>query len=231
MDSNRSTRIAVAFARETHHSPTARLCTACIEVLEVSGAGITIMGPRNSGPVCVSNRRMASLEDLQFTLGEGPCQDAFRSGRPVLAPRLDGAAARWPAFVAAAEACGVGAVFAYPMAAGRARVGVLTLYQDTVGDLTDTQQHDSVAVAEVLAETVLSMQDTVTDGSLAPELDGTVVYRAQIYQASGMVAVQEQITADEALLRMRAFSFASGRQLSVVAEDIVGRRLRIGDPS
>ena len=31
-----------------------------------------------------TGRRAAGLEELQFTLGEGPCTDAFTSGSPVL---------------------------------------------------------------------------------------------------------------------------------------------------
>ena len=83
-------RIALAFARETALSPTARLCAACVEVLDVSGAGITLMGGDTDGPICVSDSSIAELEDLQFTIGQGPCRDAYRSGQSVHAPRRVG---------------------------------------------------------------------------------------------------------------------------------------------
>lgn len=44
MNVEQSVRIAVAFARETVRSTEARLCTACIDVLGVAGAGVTLMG-------------------------------------------------------------------------------------------------------------------------------------------------------------------------------------------
>ena len=142
MNDDQSLRIAVAFAREAAKSPEARLCSACVDVLDVTGAGITIMGGGQAGPVCVSNPRMAALEDLQYTIGEGPCQDAFRSNTFVHAPRLDvSASARWPSFVDLAHATGVGAVFAYPLSAKGAKIGVLTLYQDDEGELS-AMQHD-----------------------------------------------------------------------------------------
>lgn len=65
-------------------------------------------------------------------------------------------------------------------------------------------------------------------GSLAPELDAVVAYRAEIYQASGMVAVQLQIPPAEALLRIRAHAFAHDTPVSAVANEIVARRLRLG---
>jgi hypothetical protein len=230
MNIEQSVRIAVAFARQTATSPDTRLCSACVDVLDVTGAGITIMNGSGSGPVCVSSRRMAALEDLQFTIGEGPCHDAFRSGQPVHAPRLDQAASdRWPSFVDLANACGIGAVFAYPLCAIGAPIGVLTLYKDAAGDLTAAQQDDSVALAEVLTETVLSLQQEMPSGQLAAGLEGAVAYRAEIHQASGMVSIQLQIPVAEALVRIRAHAYANDRQLGAVASDIVGRRLRLVD--
>lgn len=222
-------RIALAFARATT-KPRARLCTACIEVLDVSGAGITVMAGEQAGPLCVSNERMRLLEDLQFTTGEGPCRDAFTSRRPVLTAHFDIAeSGRWPAFVDLAVASGIEAVFAFPLTAMGATVGVLTLYQDVAGALTTTQHDDSLAIAGVLTETVLSLQDSAPDGILAPGLDDAVAYRAQIHQASGMVSVQLRVSTLEALARIRAYAFAHGRPVDSVAADIVDRRLRLAD--
>jgi hypothetical protein len=230
LNADQSLRIAVAFAREAAKSPEARLCTACVDVLDVAGAGITIMGGGHAGPVCVSNPRMAALEDLQYAIGEGPCQDAFRSNTFVHAPRLDvSASARWPSFVDLAHATGIGAVFAYPLSANGARIGVLTLYQDAEGELSAMQHEDSIAMVGVLTETVLSLQDAAPVGALAAEIDDVVAYRAEVHQASGMVSVQLQIPVAEALLRIRAHAFADGRPLGVVAADIVARRLRLAD--
>ena len=230
MNADQSLRIAVAFAREAAKSPEARLCSACVDLLDVTGAGITIMGGGQAGPVCVSHPRMAALEDLQYAIGEGPCHDAFTSNTFVHAPRLDGpASAMWPAFVHLAQSTGVGAVFAYPLSSKGAKIGVLTLYQDSAGELSVTQHEDSIAMVEVLTETVLSLQDAAPAGTLAPDLDDVVAYRAQVHQASGMVSVQLQIPVAEALLRIRAHAFAAGRPVGVVAGDIVARRLRLAD--
>lgn len=227
MNNQQSNRFAVAFASEIARSPTPRLCTVCADVLSVSGAGITVMGGGQAGPVCVSSQRVAALEDLQFTMGEGPCRDAFRTGVPVHAPSFDASIiARWPAFVDVAQKTGIGAVFAYPLATKGARVGVLTLYQDGEGDLSAAQQDDSLVIAGILTETVLSMQDSAPAGELAAGLEAAVDYRAQVHQASGMVSVQLNIPVADALLRMRARSFATERSIGLVASDIISRRLR-----
>jgi hypothetical protein len=230
LNTEQSMRIAVAFARAVTKSPSAGLCSACVELLVVSGAGITVMGGDQAGLLCVSSQRMAMLEDLQYTTGIGPCQDAFSFGKPVHVPRLDGSAViRWPSFVNEARDVGIGAVFAYPMSVNGAKIGVLTLYQDGEGSLTVAQHDDSVAVASVLTETVLSLQDVELDGVLAPSLENAVTYRAEVHQASGMVSMQLKIPVVEALLRLRAYAFANGRPIGEVAGDIVARRLRFDD--
>ena len=230
MNGEQSGRFALVLARAVAKSPSSALCGVCVELLAVSGAGITVMSGGHAGPVCVSGGRMAVLEELQFTMGVGPCQDAYASGRPVHAPNLTQAiSARWPTFIDQARNSGIGAVFAYPMSTHGARVGVLTLYQDNAGELSADQHYDSIAMATLLTETVLSMQDTAPRGELASGLDDVVAYRAEIHQASGMVSIQLQIPVAEALLRIRAHAFAIGSPVGVVAADIVARRLRLSD--
>ena len=63
------------------------LVRLCARTLPVSGVGLAVMtdeGP--AGTVAASDGGALQLEELQFTLGQGPCVDASRTGRPVLAP-------------------------------------------------------------------------------------------------------------------------------------------------
>ena len=232
MNVERATRLAVAFASAVAGAPPVRLCAICAEFVKVTAAGITIMGGDNAGPICVSSPQVRALEDLQFTIGQGPCRDAFHHNAPVHAARLDAAASdRWPPFVELAKASGVGSVYAYPLVANDATIGVLTLYQQREGELTPDQNADSVAVAVIVTETLLSLQHAAPAGTLAAGLDDAVAYRAEIYQASGMIAIQLHIPATQALLRLRAYAFANDKTLSAVAADIVARRLRLDDDS
>ncbi len=230
MSAERSARLAVAFARETARSSTARLCTACVDVLGVTGAGITIMGGERAGPICVSDPRVATLEDVQYTIGQGPCLDAFRTGVSVHTPRFDtDASMRWPSFVSLAREAGIGAVFAYPLSAAGAKVGVLTLYQQREGTLSEAQRDDSAALAEVLTETVLSVHDDDPTVTPVPGPDDAGRYRAEIYQAAGMIAIQLGVPVAEALVRIRAHAFASDQTVAETAALIVARRLRLAD--
>ena len=224
--SSRSTRVATAFALQVAKGADGTMCGACVAALGVSGAGITLMSRDRSGPVCSSNPRAAALEDLQFTLGEGPCRDAFASGLRVSTPHLDAAAAaRWPAFVDQASQSGVGAFFAFPLGSPVARIGVLTIYQDLPGDLSESQNEDSTEIVEVLTETMLTIQGD--SDTLAPALHEGFAHRAEVHQATGMVSAQLEIKPADALALIRAHAYAHDRPIGDVAADIVGRTLRL----
>ena len=226
----RATRIAVAFARQAAAVPPSRLCSACVDVLKVSGAGITLMSRRHSGPVCASNKRSGLLEELQFSLGEGPCRDAYASGAEVSEPDLSKSrVARWPNYTSPALAIGARGVFAFPLQVGVGCIGVLTLYQDDAGPLSDEQTADSLVLAKVLAETVIGVQSRNDPEVLADELTDDSSHRAQVHQATGIVAVQLGIDVSEALVRMRGHAFATDRRISDSADDIVAHRLRLTD--
>ncbi|MEV4315497.1 GAF and ANTAR domain-containing protein [Actinocrispum sp. NPDC049592] len=210
----------------------ARLCDEGLSALPVSGVGIALMtvdGP--SGVVlAATDERARQLEELQFALGEGPCVEASGSGRPILASDLVAAGtARWPRFGAAVLDAGVRAIFAFPLRVGAIHVGVLDLYRDTPGQLTALQFDEALAFAEAATVVVLHLQDyDEHDGTHAP-LAEPIDNRAEVHQATGMITIQLGISLAEALLRLRAYAYATERTVSAVAADVVNRRLSFGD--
>jgi hypothetical protein len=108
----------------------ASLVALCARALPVSGVGLALMtdeGP--AGTVAATDGSALELEELQFSLGEGPCVDASQSGRPVLQPDLGRTARqRWPVSSAGAEAAGMAAVFAFPLRVREASVREVRLH-------------------------------------------------------------------------------------------------------
>ena len=206
-----------------------RLCAACVEVIDVTGAGIMLMSDgEHRGTFGVSDDVISVVEDLQFTLGEGPCIDAFTSERPVCEPDLrNPATARWPAFSGPAVDAGVRAVFGFPLRAGTMSLGALDLYLDEPGELGPDQMSDAVELANVISDTVLSIQSDASPGVLARELDASLHDRSVVHQASGMVSCQLGIDVTDALSRVRAHAFSDNRPINDVARDIVERRLTL----
>lgn len=75
-----------------------RVAVAVGEVLGVDGVGLAAAsGAGLTTPVGASSAAAALVERLEFTVGQGPCVDAHRDGRTVIASG-GGLARRWPAF-------------------------------------------------------------------------------------------------------------------------------------
>lgn len=206
-----------------------RLCDTCVEVLEVTGAGIMLMSDgEHRGTLGVSNQVMTVVEELQFTLGEGPCIDAYTSDHQIIEPDLrDPDTVRWPAFSGPAVQAGVRAVFGFPLRTGVVNLGALDVYLDHPGDLRTEQVADAAVLAGVIANTILALQADAVSGELPEPLDSNVHHRAVVHQASGMVSSQLGIDVADALVRIRALAFSSSRPVNDVAHDIVDRRLRL----
>src|SRR3954452_22364954 len=68
------------------------------DVLGVAGAGIVMLSGRSSGTLSASDPAAQVLEDLQYSLREGPCVDAFRTGDDVSEDDVEANMERWPAF-------------------------------------------------------------------------------------------------------------------------------------
>ncbi|MBA2638464.1 MAG: GAF and ANTAR domain-containing protein [Nocardioidaceae bacterium] len=208
-----------------------RLCSATASSLPISGVGLNLMTESGGGGMAgASDSTSEQLEELQFTLGEGPCIEAFVRGQPVLEPDLEAPrATRWPMYSTSVLELGVRAVFAFPLQVGAERLGVLDLYRDQIGSLSAEQTAQAIAFAGIAVTSLLDHQQGNPPGEGAADLDDPLEYRFELYQAQGMVAVQLRVGVAEALARLRAYAYATNRRLSDVAGDVVERRLDLAD--
>lgn len=204
----------------------ARVIRACVDVLPVDGASISVMsGPRERETLYASDKIAAQIEDVQFSLGEGPCFEAFATRRPVLVPDLPQASiAAWPVFATAVRDLPVGAIFAFPLQAGAIGIGAIDLYRRRPGWLSGDELAIALEVIDLVTAVLLGLllgEVRHTDdlrGVLSPG-------REQVHQATGMLIAAFHISAEEALARLRGYAFVSDRSLDEVAKDIVSRKL------
>ncbi len=207
------------------------LVRACARDLPVTGAALVLMGPGGpAGTVVATDPAARQLEELQFTLGEGPCIEASRSGRPVLVPDLARTAPRrWPAFADGAQQAGLRAVFALPLRVGGVRLGVLDLHRDTAGDLSSEQHGEALAFADAAVALLLHAQSVSGRANLSPELAPAVHDRAEVHQATGVVSVQAEVSLAAALVMLRARAYAEHRPIGELAHDVLQGRARLDE--
>jgi hypothetical protein len=220
------------------------LCLACVGLLEVDGAAVSVVRQGASyGTFGASSERSRRIDDYQFTFGEGPCLDASRTGRAVLAPDLDSPdEVRWPGFSDAVLREGVRGVYALPIMVASVCVGALDLFRELPGPLRGEQLAGALVAAELASLPLLDALTGPQQGDLPAREDASEparidhedeghergwaeVDRVEVYQATGMLIAQLDVDADEALLRLRAHAIGTGQTASQVAWAIIERRL------
>src|SRR3954470_2216301 len=100
------------------------------EVLNLSGAGVTLVHDGQQRFVTAAVEAIASLERVQENWQKGPCIDAVASSGPVAVADIAAGDApeRWPEYVVAAKTAGIQAVAGIPMLADGEAIGAVNLY-------------------------------------------------------------------------------------------------------
>jgi ANTAR domain-containing protein/GAF domain-containing protein len=208
------------------------LCEACVVLFDVDAAAISlIFGGASSGTLGSSGGPARMYDELQFTLGEGPCLDSVTHRNPMLAVDLI-EEPRWPAYGAAMLAHNIRAVYAMPIVVAAEFIGALDLFCAQPGQLDGDALAGAIVAAELASITVLDLLDadlhaaaSNPDSNAWAELN--VLSRVEVSQATGMLMGQLGVEPAEALARLRAHAYAAGRSATDVARDILDRGLKL----
>lgn len=209
-----------------------RLCAACVQHLGVDGASISFVGAGTmQGTFGSSSPLSRTLDELQYTYGQGPCLDAIALHRPILVPNLnDPGEDRWPALTQAILGHGIQAVFALPVAVASTPIGALDLYRRTTGPLDDGALTGGSFAAGLAGLPLLELMTSVADSQKAADGQGSCdqlasLERVEVYQATGMIVAALEVTPGDALVRLRAHAISRSLTASEVAYQILNRRL------
>jgi transcriptional regulator with GAF, ATPase, and Fis domain len=209
-----------------------RLAIRCTELLGVSACGILLAdhhGVLNLVGASAEQARLLELAQLQNA--EGPCLDAYHTGRAVQRADLnDDDDPRWPIFTAAARAHGFASVQALPMRLREQRLGALNLFGTEPGPL----DADTVALGQALADAatigIVHQRALAHSEVVAEQLQGALNSRIVIEQAKGFLAERLGVTVEDAFLIMRQYTRGHNRKLTDVAADITTGRLDLTHP-
>jgi hypothetical protein len=203
------------------------LCSYCLNSLSADGAAIVLaVGRIPQSVVATAGDLGAHLPDIEFELGEGPSFDCAKLGSPIEVPDLASPQhTKWPLFTERALVSGVSSLVAIPLDRGVNHLGALELFGAQPRSMTTKDFRDGFEIAEHISSILLrvpaeAISSTQARNWMAPDQD-----RIRIHQASGMAAFMLNCTIEEALDRMRAYSFSHSLSLIDVAQLIVSRDL------
>ena len=223
-------RLALARATDASVLLPLTLVQACVEVLPIDGAGLSLTQELRV-PLGASSDAVARAERLQVTLGEGPCLSAVHEPGPLVADRST-VQSRWPVFHSElVRQTPFRSVASLPLRLpdGRA-LGAVDLYScDESGAAFALIPPAGMDVADRMAAFLLatsawwSERDAGGSGDLAVAADR----RLNVWVAVGMVMSHRAMTNVDALALLRAYAFAHGLSLDDVAEQVTTHALAV----
>ena len=199
-----------------------RLANRCVELLDVSEAGIMLADRDGTlHDVASSSERMRLIELFELQHDEGPCLDAFHTGAAVHCGLTDDANKRWPSFAPHAREVGIKSVSALPMRLRTEVIGALNILSTRTEPLSGEDQQVAQALADIA--TIGILQERALNDALVvtSQLEAALESRIVIEQAKGIVAERSHVDIDTAFELLRGYSRTHNHLLRQTAQEII----------
>ncbi len=198
------------------------LADRCVEVLNVSAAGLMLVAPEGDlRVVASSSEEMRLVELFELQSQEGPCPDSYRTGEPTLSRNLAADEARWPRFGPVALKAGFRSVHALPMRLRGVTIGALNLFQADEGELDESDVVAARALADIATIGILQHRAARQAHIVIDQLNHALQSRIAIEQAKGVIAERSRLDMDQAFAWMRQHARSKNRLLVDVAQAVI----------
>jgi GAF domain-containing protein len=176
--------------------------------------GISVVRPGGIDTPAGSDEALNRIDELQFTLKEGPCFDALHNQETVVSRDL-ATDSRWPRWgPLVAKEIGVVSIASYRLFTTADTLGALNLYSRRPDAFDTDDIYNGQALAAHVAVALAASQNVA-------HLELAVVNRTVIGQAEGILMERFQIPADQAFAVLRRVSQHRNVKLNQVAEELV----------
>ena len=192
-------------------------------LVDAAAAGLLLTNARDRLDFMAASDENARLMELfQLQSQQGPCLEAYHTGKPVINVDLEAATHRWPIFAPQATAFGFRSVHAFPLRLRNQVIGALNIFGVTKGgDFQGTDVRIMQALADVATIGLLQERLVRRGENLTEQLQAALNSRVVIEQAKGVLTGRYDITVDAAFIAIRAYARGHHRSISDVARRIV----------
>jgi GAF domain-containing protein len=176
--------------------------------------------------VTATEQNVVRIEEEQAVAQEGPCFEAYESGKLVVTPDLE-REDRWERYRSTALDAGFRAVAGVPMLVEDVRIGAMNLYRHEPHEWTDEELEVARLLGDMASGYIANHRTLTASKRLAKQLQEALDSRVVIEQAKGILAVHYDVTVAEAFQRLRDHARQQGKKLHDLAGDVVHRRHRL----
>ena len=196
-----------------------------VAILGAEAAGVMLADARGGlRLIASSDERMRLVELFELQGAQGPCLDAFSTGRAVQASAAD-SRVRWPVFAPHASDAGFQMMCAVPLRVRTDVIGALNLFRGTDVPFTQAEMDIAQAMGEMAAIGLIQERALRERTLLTEQLQAALISRVVIEQAKGMLAEYLRMPVDDAFQLLRNYARDRNRKLSHVASDVVERKI------
>ena len=187
---------------------------------QASGAGVSLIHQSQRVSVGATDLLVRTADDLQYTLGEGPCLAAWSTGKPVL---IDDTTVdeRFPRWNQTAAEAGVLSCFSVPLLRGSDPLGAMKVYSTTAKAFDDADRARLTSLAVAAAALLGHAQASDAATRISRELRESLRSRDLVGIAKGILMQREQLTEAEALAALTARARSTGTSFRQVTADLV----------
>ena len=197
------------------------LADRCVHALDVTAAGVMLAAPSGALEVIASSSEaMRTLELFQLQSDEGPCLDAYSTGKQVVNLDLAAAGSRWPRFAAHAAAEGFHSAHSFPMRLRQRTLGALNLLRVEPGSLEDADIAAAQALADIASIAIIQHQVIINAQTLNTQLSAALNSRIVIEQAKGKISQGTNTDMDQAFRQLRDHARNHNLRLADIASKI-----------
>jgi GAF domain-containing protein len=198
------------------------LADRCVAVLDVSAAGLMLVGADGQlRVVASSNEAMRLVELFELQSQEGPCLDCYRTLQPVLNEHLGARGARWPHFAPVALEAGFHSVHALPLRLRGEAIGALNLFRADRADIEEADIVAGQALADAATIAILQHRAVLEVQLVNAQLEHALRSRIVIEQAKGVLAERAGFDVEAAFTSMRQHARDNNLKLADVARGVV----------
>jgi GAF domain-containing protein len=199
----------------------------CVEVLEVSAAGLMLVAPEGDlRVVAYSSEAVRAVELFELQSEEGPSLDTFSTGAPVVNQDLERVNGRWPRFASKAIGCDFRSVHALPMRLRGVTIGALSLFRTHEGAMEESDVIAAQALADVATVAILHHRAASEAQLVNEQLNHALNSRIVIEQAKGVVAEATGLDMEQAFNRLRHHARNHNQRLVDAARAVIDGTLK-----